>query len=96
MYQTPTSEDFQRILVTIRQKARGQAHTDNQRIKAEHASRGLGRSGPLIEAVARRFDELHAEAKQCHPLEITSFAIASACDASAGSAMAPAIAPLTT
>ena len=64
MYQTPTSNDFQRILVSIRQKAREQAHTEDQRIKVQYASKGLGQSGPLIGAVASRFDELHAEATE--------------------------------
>jgi hypothetical protein len=61
MYQTPTSADFQRILVTIMQKTREGAYAEDQRIKVEYASKGLGQSGPLIGAVAVRFDELHAE-----------------------------------
>jgi hypothetical protein len=64
MYLTPTSTDFQRNLLTITQNVRERAHADDQKIKAEHASRGLGRSVPLIVAVAARFDELHAEATE--------------------------------
>jgi hypothetical protein len=64
MYRTPTSSDFQRNLLIVGQKAREQAHADDQRIKVEYASRGLGQSGPLIGAVADRFDELHAEATE--------------------------------
>lgn len=62
MYQTPTTADFQRSLAGILQRTREAAHSDEQRIRVEHAARGLGQSGPLISAVAIRFDELHAEA----------------------------------
>jgi hypothetical protein len=62
VYQTPTTADFQRNLAGILQRSREIAHSDEQRIRVEHAARGLGQSGPLISAVAIRFDELHAEA----------------------------------
>jgi hypothetical protein len=60
VYQTPTIADFQRNLLTVVQKARDHAIADDQRIKADHAARGLGLSGALIAAIANRFDELHA------------------------------------
>lgn len=52
------------MLVNITRNARDRAHADDQKIKVEHAARGLGRSGPIIVAVAARFDELHAEATE--------------------------------
>jgi hypothetical protein len=61
VYQTPTRNDFQRNLAAMLKQTRETAHTDSQRIRAEHAARGLGQSGPLISAVAERFDKLHAE-----------------------------------
>ncbi len=71
MYQTPTTNDFHRNLSGILQRTREAAHADSQRIRVEHAARGLGSSGPLISAVAIRFDELHAEAVDT-PLKTTT------------------------
>jgi hypothetical protein len=64
VYQTPTSADFQRNLSTVLQRARDKAHAGGERIQVEHAAKGLGQSGPVIEAVAVRFDQLHAEATE--------------------------------
>jgi hypothetical protein len=61
MYQTPTANDFQRNLAAILQRVRDQAHGEIGRIRAEYAARGLGQSGPLIGAVAERFNQLHGE-----------------------------------
>ncbi len=58
---SPTSADFQRNLLAIVRKAREQVRADDQRIKADHAARGLGPSGALIIAIADRFEEVHAE-----------------------------------
>lgn len=62
MYQAPTANDFQRKLADTLTQTREAAALDDQRIRVEHASRGRGQSGPVIIAVARRFDELHEAA----------------------------------
>jgi hypothetical protein len=62
MYQTPTIADFNRKLTDIIEHARENVSVDEQRIQVEHAAKGLGQSGPLIGALATRWDELHAEA----------------------------------
>jgi hypothetical protein len=62
VYQTPTTTDFQRNLADILRRTREEAHSDEQRVRVEHAARGLSQSGPLLDALAERFDELHAEA----------------------------------
>jgi hypothetical protein len=61
VYQTPTHPDFLRNLTAILQRNRDIAFAEDQRITAEHAMRHIG-GGPVIAAVGRRFDELHAEA----------------------------------
>jgi hypothetical protein len=62
MYQPPTTTDFQRKLGYILAQTREAAARGDQRIRVEHASRGLGQSGPVISAVAQHLDQLHEAA----------------------------------
>ena len=75
MYQTPTTNDFQRKLADILAQTRDAAALDDQRIRAEHVSRGLIQSPPVVDAVAQRFDELHAAAVEQAMRLIDSFAV---------------------
>jgi hypothetical protein len=75
MYQSPTTNDFQRNLTDILTRTREAAALDDQRIRAEHASRGHGLSGTVIIAVAQHFDELHAAAIDKAMRLINGFAI---------------------
>jgi hypothetical protein len=58
MYQTPATSDFQRNLADILAQTREAAGVADQRIRVEHASRGLGQSGPVISAIAQHLDRL--------------------------------------
>jgi hypothetical protein len=62
LYQTPTSADFQRILLRIVHNEYDLALSEERQIQAQHAAKGLGQSGSVVVAVTARLDELHAKA----------------------------------
>jgi hypothetical protein len=58
---TPTIFDFQRNLDTVIHRGEREARADAAKLGSEFAARGLGRSGPLISAVVKRADQIHAD-----------------------------------
>jgi len=75
MYRPPTTTDFQRKLGDILAQTREAAGRGDQRIRVEHASRGLGQSGPLISAVAQHLDRLHEAAIEEAMRLVDNFAV---------------------
>jgi hypothetical protein len=74
VYQTPTTEDFHRSLRAILKRCRETAGSEGQRIAGECEAKGRAHSGYHINAVANRFDELHAEAVEAMMRTISEFA----------------------